>query len=268
MTYDLFALRYGRQPDLAIEETGVFPQDWTPEEERQPFSYYFWLARSASSCVLVDCGFSPEQGHARGKETILPVGDLLDEIGVSPDQIEDIVLSHLHYDHVGNLGLFPRARLHVHAREWAWATGLAMADAAASRYYDRSDMTVLLDRLFSGKLRLIAQDHLEFKGLGLTHVGGHSPGQMIIEVPTSTGPVVLASDASHLDRNWQQRNPFPIIHEQAASLDACALLARKAEDGARIIAGHEPSVLQKHQSAGRSGNVVALHRPIGNAGMI
>lgn len=262
MKYELYALRYGRQPDLTVQDSVLFRNRETMRGPKQPFEYFFWLARSGADIVMIDCGFSKEQGLRRGRETLSPIPALLDELGVRPEQVGDLVLTHLHYDHTGNLDLFPQARLHIHAAEWAWAAGPAMSDPTLAKYYDSNDVAAVLKRLYRDQVRLIDQDHAVVKGLDIVRIGGHCPGQMIVTVPTCAAEVVLASDASHLDRNWVERNPFPILHEMQEVMHGYDILARKAAAGAEIVAGHDPSIFWNYKVVGTSGHIVALHQPV------
>jgi glyoxylase-like metal-dependent hydrolase (beta-lactamase superfamily II) len=91
-----------------------------------PLDYYVWAIVNAERTVLVDTGFDQETAQRRGRQIVRPVADGLAAIGSSPDLIEHIVISHMHYDHAGNHELFPHARYHVQDAEMAYCTGRCM----------------------------------------------------------------------------------------------------------------------------------------------
>src|SRR5262245_24615217 len=91
-----------------------------------PMDYYAWLVRDGRRTFVVDCGFTAPIA-AKRKRTFLrcPV-DALGTLGVDARAVTDVIITHLHYDHVGNFARFPRARFHVQEREMAFATGRHM----------------------------------------------------------------------------------------------------------------------------------------------
>ena len=75
---------------------------------------------------MVDTGFDQPVGTRRGRTVITPINEGLKRLGVEPDKIEDIIISHMHYDHCGNIDMFPRARYHVQDKEMHFCTGRCM----------------------------------------------------------------------------------------------------------------------------------------------
>src|SRR6185369_1560359 len=86
--------------------------------------YFVWLVRGGGRDILVDTGFNAEEAKARSRKLTLNPVDALEKFGVSADTIKDVVVTHLHYDHAGNLDRFPNARFHLQDREISYATGL------------------------------------------------------------------------------------------------------------------------------------------------
>ena len=99
-----------------------------------PLDYYVWAIVNAERTVLiVDTGFDQDTARRRGRSIVRPVADGLGAIGISPDQVEHIVISHMHYDHAGNHDLFPGARYHLQDAEMAYCTGRCMAGLRGRR---------------------------------------------------------------------------------------------------------------------------------------
>ena len=107
--YEVFAIRYAtREARRADHFIGGEPHDGP-----MPMDYFVGLIRGAGRTVVVDTGFTAAVA-ARRKRTFLrcPVAALR-RFGVDPAAIEHVVLTHLHYDHVGNFSLFPAAEFHL-----------------------------------------------------------------------------------------------------------------------------------------------------------
>jgi glyoxylase-like metal-dependent hydrolase (beta-lactamase superfamily II) len=73
--------------------------------------------------IVVDTGFDRTAGARRDRELVLPVEEGLKALGVRPDAVEDVIITHMHWDHAGNHDPFPQARYHVQDREMSFCTG-------------------------------------------------------------------------------------------------------------------------------------------------
>lgn len=260
MNYDLYAIRYGRQDNIYVAETMTFSSKNSDEKVR--FEYFFWIAKSTEKTILIDCGFSHQEGHRRGRVTISPPLALLGELGIQPEEITDLLLTHLHYDHAGNIGLFPHATIHLHVDEWNWVKNIQNLTAQQTKYYDTGVIEVLLPLMERGRVALIEGEGTELFGLQVIHVGGHCPGQMMVEVPIEEGRVLITSDVSHLTSNYATRDPFPIFDDLPQTLAGLQRIGRIEATGTRIVTGHDPVVFTRYASAGSSGNIVALHKEL------
>jgi len=112
----------------------------------------------------------------------------LEQRGLSPDDIDVLVLSHLHFDHAANWDLFTRANIFVHQIEMEYACS-PQADHAELRYHARA---LREER----NVRLIGADCELESGVELLHVPGHTPGSMAVKI----GGSVLCGDA--LKNRW------------------------------------------------------------------
>ena len=109
------------------------------------------------------------------------------------------------------------------------------AEADEIAYLQRADA--------EGRLTLIKGQHTLDDGTELIEVGGHTPGQVVVSVPTATGTVVLASDAVHFYEEVERDRPFAIIADLPAMYRAYDLLADlAARPGTSLVAGHDPLV--------------------------
>ena len=110
--YEVYAIRYAT---LARKASDNFIGG-DPHEEGSPLDYFVWLARSPSRTFVIDTGFGKEVGERRGRKMLLAPDLGLKRLGVDAAAVRDVIITHLHYDHVGNFALFPKARFHLQDR--------------------------------------------------------------------------------------------------------------------------------------------------------
>jgi glyoxylase-like metal-dependent hydrolase (beta-lactamase superfamily II) len=236
----IHAIKYARHERVAAENFIGGDDHAAP----MPLDYYVWLIeRDGAGPVLVDTGFGAEAAARRKRTLIRPVEDGLQAIGVDPATISDVVLTHLHYDHAGSLGLFPNARFHVQESELAFATGRNMLHGHVRAPFDAEPVADMVRLLFGERLVFHDGDAELAPGVMLRSLYGHTAGLMGVEVATARGPVILASDACHLYANLVREMPFPIVVDVPKYLDAHRRLKALVPSLDHIIPGHDPLVL-------------------------
>ena len=254
--YEVYAVRYAHNPNARRSNNFI---GGDPHDGPMPLDYFVWAIKGTRTYIL-DTGFDAPMGEKRNRQFLRSPAVGLEAIGVDPASVEDVVLSHMHYDHCGNYELFPRARYHLQDAEMAYCTGRCMCHPALRAPFEESDITALLHKLFAG--RVVFHDGVDelAPGLSVHHVGGHSKGLQVLRVWTRRGWMVLASDASHFYANMQEGRAFPIMHSHEATLEAYATMRRLASMPDAIIPGHDPLVLQRYPVAkpGLEGIVVRL----------
>jgi glyoxylase-like metal-dependent hydrolase (beta-lactamase superfamily II) len=240
--YEILAVRYAHVERRASENfIGGDPHDGP-----MPMDYFVWVVRNSARTIVVDTGFD-ERGAIKRKRTItLPVLEGLKSIGVDHETIEDVIYTHMHYDHAGNTALFPRARFHVQDREMQFATGRCMCHPTLSVHYEVEDVVTMVRRTFAGRVKFHDGEAEFAPGITLHHVGGHSNGMQVVRVKTKRGFVVLASDAAHYYANIEQRRIFPAVTDIAALLEGYDSVERLASSRSHIIPGHDPLVLSRY----------------------
>jgi glyoxylase-like metal-dependent hydrolase (beta-lactamase superfamily II) len=256
--YAIHALRYatmaGRQPHMNY----LIPD---PHNDAADLDYFVWLIRGAGHSILVDTGFNEVAARERGRTLMINPADMLARFGVPPGDIRDVIVTHLHYDHAGNLDRFPNARFHLQDREMAFATGRCMCHGLLRHPFSVDDVTLMVRHVYGERVTFHDGDGVVAPGVTVHHVGGHSNGLQVVRVETARGPVVLASDASHLYANMQRKNPFPIVYNIGDMMEGWNTLERLAGDPERIIPGHDPKVRLLYPQVDGNENIVALHMP-------
>jgi glyoxylase-like metal-dependent hydrolase (beta-lactamase superfamily II) len=210
-------------------------------------AYYFWVLRRDGETILVDTGFDPAAAARRGRTCVVPPLEALAEIGIQPADVSAIIVTHLHYDHTGNLHAFPAAELVVPARELEFWTGPHAARAQFAPHAERGDIDYVTQAAAHGRVRVTKGTEEIFDGVVAVSVGGHSAGQQVTVVEADGGPVVLASDAVHLYEELELDRPFAVMHDleqMYAAYDVVKELARSRR--AVVVPGHDPDVFARH----------------------
>jgi glyoxylase-like metal-dependent hydrolase (beta-lactamase superfamily II) len=246
--YEVYAIKYAHHARRASENfIGGDPHDGP-----MPLDYFVWLVRGDGREIVVDTGFSAAVAAKRGREHLRCPAAGLALLGVDCAAVQDVVITHLHYDHVGNFELFPAATLHLQDLEMRYATGRHMRDPAFGGAYDVEDVVGMVRRAYAGRVRFHEGDAEIFRGVSLHLIGGHTLGLQVVRVRTRRGWLVLASDASHFYANMEQRRPFPIVWSVDDMVDGYRRLRELAESPAHIIPGHDPLVLERYPPVSES----------------
>ena len=241
--YEVYAVRYGSQPR---SRRGNFLHA-DSHDGPMPMDYYVWLIRGAGQVILVDTGFSAEAAAKRQRGwRRCPIGALA-VLGVQPEDVQHVVLTHLHYDHAGNLDKLPNATFHVQAEEMHYATGPCMCNALTRFAYSPEDVAQLVHHLYKDRVEFHEGDDALQPGIELMHLGGHTRGLQAVRVHTQRGWITLASDAMHFYENAERLNPFPIVHNVDNAIAAIRRVRRLAGSPDFIVPGHDPLVMQVFQ---------------------
>lgn len=245
-SWDVFALRYAtvarRRLELFINHD--------LHDGPQAMDYFVWLLRRGDDAILVDTGFNAEAAAARGRQFLrCPVASLV-RVGVAADAIRDVVITHAHYDHAGNLDRLPRARFHLQEREMDYATGRNMRHRVMRHAYCVDDVCSLVRLVYDDRVAYHDGDWQLRDGVSVHLVGGHTHGLQVVRVHTARGWIVLASDAAHFLENLTERSPFPIVADVGAMLGAYERIEALAESPDHIVPGHDPLVMQRHARSG------------------
>lgn len=258
--YRVFACRYAMREAKRHEH---FLEPIDNPDASMPMDYFVWVAISEERTIVIDVGFNAEVAVQRGRVPLRRPAEALRLIGVDPASVEDIVITHMHYDHVGTVEDFPRARFHAHAADMAFVTGPAMQEARFRVPYETEDIEKFTGLLYQDRLVLHDVPFELAPGLSVHHLGGHTPGVQVVRVFTERGWIVLASDTSHYYENMETNRVFSISHTPEKSLAAFSALRALADSPQHIIPGHDPMVLQRYPapSPDLEGIVVRLDVP-------
>jgi glyoxylase-like metal-dependent hydrolase (beta-lactamase superfamily II) len=248
--YEVFALQYGVIPSFPVRSLVA----GAPADRRMDISMMVWLLVAPDRKVLVDAGFYRDRQVTqwRVRDFVRP-SDVLARVNVRAEEITDIIITHMHWDHAGSLELFPNARVWVQRAEFDYYT--AGEGSTGNTGVDRDDVAVFRQLQQLGRLMLVDGDaQSPIPGIRLYTGGRHTFESQYAGVRTRAGTVIIASDNLYLYENLEQRLPIAQTFDRSANLRAQERMLQLAATPRLIVPGHDPAVFTRFP---RPGNGVA-----------
>lgn len=212
-------------------------------DARQDLDYFFWIIDDPVGIVLVDTGFSRGVGNTRGRQMLIDPVQVVEELGRRPEDVFSIIVTHAHYDHIGNLRHFPNATLYVTAAEYNFWASPTAEHVQFAKLSETSEIEELQRAAQDGRLTTFDREMMVTENVRVELVGGHTPGQSIVTVATRDGDVLIASDAVHLLEELDRDMPFIAAANLPAMYAAFRLIKTRVAGGAILLSGHDPSTL-------------------------
>ena len=258
-TYEVFALRYATR-DARRRDHFLYKDRVADPDAPMPMDYFVWLIRNDSRTVLIDTGFSEPVGTRRGRTFLRSPASALDYVGARADAIEDVIITHMHYDHSGTVRDFPNAQIHLQERELRWVTSSEMFDRSAQGSFETEDVLNVVRGLYDRRLHLHEGAWDFATGISVHLVPGHTPGIQVVTVNTARGKVVLASDTTHYYENMETGEPFATTYDAEQTRAGFKMLEQLADSKRHIVPGHDPLVMKRYPAPARdlAGAVVKL----------
>ena len=120
----------------------------------------------------------------------MPTPDALKIIGIDPLDVDMVITSHFHYDHIGYLGLFERAQVVSGQKEYDYWFAKRNANALGGEFTTEENLVPVEKAHKEGRLRLISEATEVFPGITVYQVGGHCPGE-VVSLLGNQGPALV-----------------------------------------------------------------------------
>jgi glyoxylase-like metal-dependent hydrolase (beta-lactamase superfamily II) len=249
--YTIQAIRFGTLPNVKI--TTLMPLAKDPDTHLD-IAVVVWLIRGGGKTILFDIGYhrqSPgfEQWHTQ--DYVRP-DEAVKLAGVQPGDITDIIVSHVHWDHMGSLDLFPNATVWIQKDEYNYYTSTAWQPGGKAAA-QKEDAMLLAERMFDKKVRLVDGDDREiFPGIRAYTGARHTYASQYILVQGHPS-YVLASDNCYMYRNMEEKSPIATFDrtDYASNVAAIDRMIKLAGDMDHVVPGHDMLQFKKFPTEGR-----------------
>src|ERR1700690_2208403 len=241
--YEIYAIRYATLPEFPVAEL-VAGADLG---RKLGIAMMVWLVRGNGHNILVDCGFYHDHFFQEWKVSdFIKPSEALRPLGLKPEDITDIVITHMHWDHSDGMDLFPNARIWIQKDELQYYAGEAWQSKNTHGGIDEDDVLTLVKLNMQGRVGLVNGDAQEIIPGVTCYIGGkHTYQSQYARVRTAAGTVVLASDNMDLYENLEKHAPIATTVDAASNLRAQDRMKQIAARPGLIVPGHDPAVFAK-----------------------
>ncbi len=241
--YEIYAIRYATLPGFPVSE--LVP-DVDPAR-KMDIAMMIWLIRGNGRNILLDSGFYHDRFFKdwHVNDFIKP-SDTLKPLGLKPEDITDVIISHMHWDHADGMDLFPNARIWIQKDELQYYAGEAWQSKDTHGGIDADDVLTLVKLNMQGRVGMVDGDAKEIlPGITCYTGGRHTYDSQYVGVSTAAGTVVLASDNMYLYENLEKHVSIAETLDAASNLRAQDRMKQIASSPGLIIPGHDPAVIAK-----------------------
>src|ERR1017187_983837 len=241
--YEVYAIRYATLAGFQV--SGLVAG--ADRARRMDIAMMVWLVEGNGRHILVDSGFYREQFLKQWKPVdYVKPSEAIARVGLKPEDITDLIISHLHWDHADGVDLFPKARTWIQKDELEYYAGAAWQSRSTHGGIDPEDVLALVRLNTEGRVGLVNGDAQEIlPGISCYTGGKHTYASQFVTVNTAAGTVVLASDNMYLYENLEKHVPIAATLDADSNLRAQDRMKQLAAARGLIIPGHDPAVMTK-----------------------
>lgn len=250
-------MEYGTLPEFPLSALVS-----TADKGSKGIAMFVWVVKGGGHTVLFDSGFYRDEFMKQWKpQNYLKPSEAIGKLGLKPEDVTDVIISHAHWDHADGADLFPKATVWIQKDEYQYYTGEAwQPDAGVDLSTQQGrramnakhggvyadDMEMLLKINTEGRLRFVnGDDQQVLPGIRCYTGGKHTYQSQYCSVETRSGTVVLASDNMYLYENLAKHVPIAQTLDAASNLRAQDRMKQIASKPELIVPGHDPAEMER-----------------------
>ncbi len=241
--YEVYAVRFATLANFPVSSL-VAGAD---RSRRMDIAMMIWVLKGAGHVAVVDSGFHRERYFTQFtvKDYVKP-SEALAPLGITANDVTDLILTHMHWDHAGGLDLFPKARIWVQKDEYDYYTGEAWQSARTHGGIDADDVLEIVKRNTEGKVSFVrGDDETSLSGIRFGIGGKHTFASQFAAVSTRAHTVVIASDNMYLYENLDTHTAISQTLDAASNLRTQDRMTSLASEPRLLVPGHDPAVFDR-----------------------
>lgn len=255
----VWEVKYGERVVRKSDVLNDYAQYGLPDGDLD-MNYNFWVIRSGDTVILLDTGYDIPKFDWLGEISVTPTPAALEILGIDPLDVDMVITSHYHYDHIGYLGLFANAQVVSAKAEYDYWIGKLEAGQLEGEFSTPDDLAPVVKAQQEGRLRLISEETEVFPGITVYPIGGHCPGELLTRIDTADGGLIMSVDAAHFYEQIENEWPFFAFTDLQEMKDGLRFINELAErTGATVIPGHDARVRDRFPAApGEAGAIATV----------
>lgn len=253
----VWEVKYGERTVRKSDVLHDYAQYGLPDGDLH-MTYNFWVVRTGGRTVLLDTGYDIAKKDWLGEISTTPTPQALELLGIDPADVDVVITSHYHYDHIGYLGLFTRATVVSGQAEYDYWIAKLDHDELEGEFSTPDDLAPVVAAHEEGRLQLVTEPTEVVPGITVHPVGGHCPGELVTHIATADGGLIMTVDAAHFYEQVENEWPFfafTDLDEMKSALRYITELA--ASTGATVVPGHDGRVRDRYPAAPGTAGAVA-----------
>lgn len=240
--YEVYAIRYATVKDFSV--AGLIAG--ADRSRKMDIAMMVWLVKGDGRNVLFDSGFYREQYMKQWKpiDYVKP-SEAVGRVGLKAEDITDVIISHIHWDHADGFDLFPKAKIWIQKDELEYYAGEAWQGHRRTAA-DPETILGLVKMNIEQRVGLVNGDAQQILPGITCYIGGkHTYASQYIGVSTAAGTVILASDNAYTYENLERRVAIAQTLDADSNLRAQDRMKQLAASERLIVPGHDPAVMTK-----------------------
>jgi glyoxylase-like metal-dependent hydrolase (beta-lactamase superfamily II) len=252
--YSIDAIRYATVKDFPLNGLVI----GSPAGQKIDIAMVVWLIRGGGHVILFDSGFHMQKWIDQFHVTdFLSPDKAVQEAGVDPATVTDVIISHAHWDHMDGIDLFPKATIWIQKAEYEYYTGPAWQPGGHHGGIEPEDVKELVRRNIAGQVHFVDGDDKEIlPGIRAYTGARHTYASQYLRVDGQP-PFVLASDNCYTYQNLREHKPSATFEpsDAPANLAAQLRMIQLAGSPDRVVPGHDMAQFTVFPTKGRVAHI-------------
>jgi glyoxylase-like metal-dependent hydrolase (beta-lactamase superfamily II) len=241
--YEIYAVKYAG-PLISSVAMVLWNTEWEKKIER---NYYIWVIKGNGETLIVDCGVAPALAKERQIPGYVNPVEVLTRIGVEASRVKRVVITHVNFDHISGIELFPNATFYIQEKEFNfWIKDPIVKKPPFLKFSDPVGNAYLAKLEGTKRLVFINGDQEILPGIELLLAPGHAPGLQAASVNTAQGTAIVGSDCAHIFRNYEEEIPSCFIIDMIAWMKTFDKLKSRVSSLNLLFPGHDIKMLTQY----------------------